>query len=94
MPVDGVKVDEVIPDITTWNWNVAQKVKQLLTSKGEVTAKEIAPLVAEPSVKLRSVNKRISDNSDAIAILADAWYHHGTAGKGGTANRFTKSPSQ
>ena len=94
MPVDGVEVDEVIPDTESWNWHVAQMVKELLNSQEEVTVKEIALRVAESDIKLRSVHKRIADNGDAIAILADAWYHHGTPGKGGTSNRFTKSPTQ
>lgn len=95
MPVEGVKVEEVITDPAdpaNENWNVAHMVKEVMKNREEVTVKEIALLVAEEDRKLRSVERRIADNGDAIAILACAWYLHGTPGKGGTANRFAKNP--
>ena len=91
MPVKGVKVEEVIAGPDNWNWKVAHIVKESLKRHGEVTVKEIASRVSESDGILRSVERHIADNGDAIAILACAWYLHGTRGQGGTANRFANS---
>ena len=93
MPVPGVKVDHVIVDPESWGSQVAQKVEELLTDSEKVTVKELATVVPpRKSKKASSVEKSITNNGDAIAILAGAWHYPGTRGVGGTANRFAKNP--
>ena len=84
MPVKGVQVEEVKVDTTTWCWQAAQYVKSQLTVKQELPAAEVAEAVGKTA-------KTIANNGHEIAVLAGAWYHSGTKGKGGTVNRFTKN---
>ena len=92
IPVEGVKVDEILVDHSDWNWVVGQRVKELLAHNQEVSVEDVAASVATPGQNIRSVTRGIDRKGEAIAILAEAWYYKGTPGKGGSRNRFAKSP--
>ena len=63
-----------------------------MADQPEVTVENGAESVVEPGQRLRSVQRGISNNGDAIAILAGAWYYKGKPGRGGERNRFAKTP--
>lgn len=90
MPVQDTLVHRVMVDEGSWKWKVAQVVKERLGGHEESTVNDLAQVVGEPGEKPRTVERRISDNGDAIAILAEAQFLHGTPGRGGTANRFAR----
>ena len=94
MPVPGVEVDEVLVNTdSNWPWEVAQRVKQALANKEEVTAKVLAESLPSGETTIRSLEKRIGNNGETIAVLAHAHYLRGRSGRGGTANRFAKTPT-
>ena len=95
MPIPGVKVDEITNDQgKNRNWLAAQVVRTQIAASGECTVQELIPSAKDKGAEDRTVEQYIRRNSEAIVILAGAWYVKGKRGRGEEASRFVSRPPE